>query len=92
MGLEGITIAKNCKEEFKQLPHSFINLNVSEISVFKNNSENKKRIEISVQQRVRDIPIEINIPILAQDIKIISYEGETFTEFHYKKRNYLVRY
>jgi len=92
MSLEGITIAKNCQEKFKQLPNTFINLNAAKIDIFENNSENKKRIEISVEQRERDIPIEINLPTLAKDIKITSYERDTFTEFHYKKTNYLVRY
>lgn len=92
MNLEGITIDENCQERFNQLPNTFINLNAAKINVFENNSENEKRIEISVEQRERDIPIEINLPTLAKDIKITSYEGSTFTEFYYKKTNYLVRY
>ena len=76
------------KEKIDQLPETFINLNSMKVDV----SQNGDVIEFHFEQRLNNLPIVIDIPSTAKDIKITSYGGETFTEFYYKKTNYLLRY
>ncbi len=76
------------KEKLEQLPHTFFNLNTMNVDV----SRNEEFIELQFQQRSKDFQIEISIPPPAQDEKITSYNGTTFTEFYYKKTHYRLRY
>lgn len=79
---------KELKEKLEQLPHTFFNLNTMDVNVLKN----ENMVELQIQQKSRDWQIEIDLPTLAQDIKVTSYNGEMLTEFYYKKTNYLLRF
>jgi len=87
MDLENITLNGNeeeLKEKIIQLPRGFRNMEKTPAGVAKHSTG---EIEIDFNEDVN-----INLPTLAKDIKITSYNGITFTEFYYKKTNYIFRY
>lgn len=77
-------LKKELKEKVKQLPDGFRNMEESSATALIHMTGT---IEINFRENV-----VINIPTSAQDIKTTSYKGEIFTEFYYKKTNYLIRF